>query len=214
MSDRNRPGETGEAWPGGGTPQSGTGTLTRPPGPAAEPGQRRGRPRPVAPPPVAPRPRRRPSATVQPPDARPQPAARPRPQALRRAAPRIVEQSRERIAERAAHQAAHRMPFILLLCGLLGGALVSALVISTTLAAGSFEITRLQQSNDALARQRQQLQEQVAAAQSAQVIEQRAYQLGMRPVGVLRFINLKTGKIATDAGSGAVSAIQVPGYTP
>jgi hypothetical protein len=106
------------------------------------------------------------------------------------------------------------MPFFLLLCGLLGGALVSALVISTTLASGSFEITRLQQSDDALARQRQQLQEQVAAAQSAQVIEQRAYQLGMRPVGVLRFINLKTGKIVTDVGSGAVSAIQVPGYTP
>jgi hypothetical protein len=106
------------------------------------------------------------------------------------------------------------MPFFLLLCGLLGGALVSTLVISTTLSAGSFEITKLQQSNDALARQRQQLEEQVAAAQSAQVIEQRAYQLGMRPVGVLRFINLKTGKIATDAGSGAGPTIQVPGYTP
>jgi len=38
--------------------------------------------------------------------------------------------------------APHRMPFVLLLCGLLGGALVSALVISTTLAAGSFQITR------------------------------------------------------------------------
>jgi hypothetical protein len=106
------------------------------------------------------------------------------------------------------------MPFFLLLCGLLGGAIVSTLVISTTLAAGSFEITRLQQSDNALARQRQQLAEQVAAAQSAQVIEQRAYQLGMRPVGVLRFINLKTGKIATDAGSGTGPAIQVPGYTP
>jgi hypothetical protein len=106
------------------------------------------------------------------------------------------------------------MPFFLLLCGLLGGALVSTLVISTTLAAGSFEITKLQQSDDALARQRQQLEEQVAAAQSAQVIEQRAYQLGMRPTGIMRFINLKTGEISTDAGSGAGPAIQVPGYTP
>ena len=105
-------------------------------------------------------------------------------------------------------------PFFLLLCALLGGALVCVLVITTTLAAGSFEITKLQQSNDALARQRQILQEQVAAAQSAQVIENRALQLGMRPVGELRFLNLKTGKVQTDAGSGAVAAINVPGYTP
>ena len=198
MSDRNRPGETREAWPGDGTPRSGTGTLTRSPGPAAKPGRR---PRTVVPPPAAPRPRRRPQATVQPP-------ARLKPR------PRIAGQGGKRITERAAQRAAHRMPFFLLLCGLLGGALVSTLVISTTLAAGSFEITKLQQSNDALARQRQQLQEQVAAAQSAQVIEQRAYQLGMRPVGMLRFINLKTGKIATDASSGAGSANQVPGYHP
>jgi Na+-transporting NADH:ubiquinone oxidoreductase subunit NqrC len=106
------------------------------------------------------------------------------------------------------------MPFFFLLCGLLGGALISALVISTTLAEGSFEITRLQQSNNALAKQRQMLQEQVAAAQSAQTIEERALKLGMRPVGVLRFLDLKTGKVRTDEGSGAVRAIDVPGYTP
>jgi hypothetical protein len=34
----------------------------------------------------------------------------------------------------------------------------------------------------------------------------------MRPVGELRFLNLKTGKVQTDAGSGAVAAISVPGY--
>ena len=107
-----------------------------------------------------------------------------------------------------------QLPFFLLLCVLLGGALVCALVISTTLAEGSFRITKLQQSNDALARQRQILQEQVAAAQSAQVIESRALELGMRPAGELRFLNLKTGKVQTDAGSGAVAAINVPGYTP
>jgi cell division protein FtsB len=106
------------------------------------------------------------------------------------------------------------MPFFVLLCGLLGGALVSVLLISTTLAEGAFQITGLQQSNDALARQRQELQEQVAAAQSAEVIEQRAYQLGMRPIGEMRYLDLKTGKVITDAGSGAVSAIDVPGYTP
>jgi Na+-transporting NADH:ubiquinone oxidoreductase subunit NqrC len=106
------------------------------------------------------------------------------------------------------------MPFILMLCVLLGGALVCTLLISTTLAAGSYRITKLQQSVDALARQRQTLQEQVAQAQSAQVIEQQAAQLGMTEQGQLRFFDLKTGKVQTDAGSGAVQAINVPGYTP
>jgi hypothetical protein len=113
-----------------------------------------------------------------------------------------------------AARAGHRMPFILMLCVLLGGALVCTLLISTTLAAGSYRITKLQQSVDALARQRQTLQEQVAQAQSAQVIEQQAEQLGMTEPGQLRFFNLKTGKVQTDAGSGAVQAINVPGYTP
>ena len=75
----------------------------------------------------------------------------------------------------------HRMPFVLLLCGLLGGALVSALVISTTLAEGSFQITKLQDSTSALARQRQALEEQVAQAESAQVIEERASQARHAP---------------------------------
>lgn len=117
-------------------------------------------------------------------------------------------------ASRAAPRGGHRMPFILMLCVLLGGALVCTLLISTTLAAGSYRITKLQQSVDALARQRQTLQEQVAQAQSAQVIEQQAEQLGMGEPGELRFFNLKTGKVQTDAGSGAVQAINVPGYTP
>ena len=108
----------------------------------------------------------------------------------------------------------HRMPFVLLLCGLLGGALVSALVISTTLAEGSYQITRLQQSTGDLARQRQILEDQVAQAQSAQVIESRALKLGMRTQGQLRFVNLKTGKTSSDQGTGWQNAIHVPGYTP
>jgi len=114
----------------------------------------------------------------------------------------------------AAPRGAHRMPFFLMLCVLLGGALICTLVISTTLAAGSYQITKLQQTNDALARQRQMLQEQVAQAQSAQVIQQRAEQLGMREVSEIQFLDLKTGKVTTDAGSGALQEINVPGYTP
>ena len=105
------------------------------------------------------------------------------------------------------------MPFVLLLCGLLGGALVSALVISTTLAEGSFQITKLQESTSALAKQSQTLEEQVAQDQSAQVIEERAAQLGMRRPGELLFLDLKTGKTTNDGPtwSGAVNA---PGYAP
>ena len=142
-------------------------------------------------------------------------AARPRP-----AGPRVPQAEP---AQRTGTQAPaprpvpaaepHRMPFVLLLCGLLGGALVSALVISTTLAAGSFTISKLQDSTSVLARQRQALEYQVAQAQSAQVIEERAARLGMRRTGELLFVNLKTGKTTSDGPtwSGAVNA---PGYAP
>jgi hypothetical protein len=105
----------------------------------------------------------------------------------------------------------HRMPFVLLLCGLLGGALVSALVISTTLAEGSFEITKLQTSTSSLARERQALEDQVAQAQSAPVIAAKAAKLGMREISELRFIDLKNGKITTDAG---IQQSYIPGYLP
>ena len=107
----------------------------------------------------------------------------------------------------------HRMPFVLLLCGLLGGALISALVISTTLAQGSFQINKLQDSTSALARQRQTLEEQVAQAQSAPVIEQRASKLGMRRPAELQFLDLKTGKTSND-GPAWTGAANAPGYAP
>ena len=72
------------------------------------------------------------------------------------------------------------MPFLLLIVGMLSGALVCLLVISTTLAAGSFQITNLQQRNQALSKQQQQLQQQVAQDQAPGVIAQRAEQLGMK----------------------------------
>ena len=112
----------------------------------------------------------------------------------------------------AARVGTHRLPFVLLLCGLLGGALVSALVISTTLAEGAFEITNLQNSTSAQAKQLQSLEDEVAQAQSAQQIATRAAKLGMVGVGELRFVDLKTGKTATDADPDWVG--NIPGYTP
>ncbi len=107
-----------------------------------------------------------------------------------------------------------RAPFLLLLVGLLGGALVTLLVISTTLAEGSFQITNLQQQNTNLARQEQVLTEAVAQAQSPQQIAREAEQLGMRQDPVLKFIDLKTGKIVTGKVPKSDADIDVPGYTP
>jgi hypothetical protein len=107
-----------------------------------------------------------------------------------------------------------RAPFILLLVGLLGGALVSLLVISTTLAQGSYKITSLQQQNTALAKQEQLLTEQVAQASSPAQIAREAELLGMQQNPNLRFIDLKTGKIVAGKVSAADAAISVPGYTP
>ena len=107
-----------------------------------------------------------------------------------------------------------RAPFILLLVGLLGGALVSLLVISTTLAEGSYQITSLQQQNANLAKQEQLLTEQVAQASSPAQIAQQAEELGMRPNPELQFINLKTGKVVKGKVSKADAEINVPGYNP
>ncbi len=108
----------------------------------------------------------------------------------------------------------HRAPFILLLIGLLGGALVSLLVISTTLAQGTFQVTSLQQQNANLARQEQTLTNAVAQAADPAVIAREAEQFGMRQDPDLRFINLKNGKIVSGKVSKSDAEINVPGYNP
>ena len=177
--------------------RGGVSTITRPGvRPRSAPGQR---------PPAEPRPgtRRRPGTQPAPgaggiPNARTAP--QPQPGASRGGSPAV------------APPGTHRLPFVLLLCGLLGGALISALVISTTLAEGSFEISKLQNSTIAQTKQLQSLQLQVAQAQSAAQIANRATELGMRPVGELMFVDLKTGKLTTDATDW--QAYVPPGYTP
>jgi hypothetical protein len=181
-------------------------------------GQRSGAPQAVAAPP-RPGLRRRAGAPPQAPPAErgtgpqrlrttgPQPAVAP-------ARPAQVPHAQPAASGKAdAPAGSHRMPFVLLLCGLLGGALVSALVISTTLAEGSFQITKLQDSTSSLAKQRQTLEEEVAQAESPQQIEQRASQLGMRRPGELQFLDLKTGKTTND-GPTWIGAVNAPGYAP
>ena len=128
--------------------RGGVSTITRP--------GVRPRPAPGSRPPAEPRPgtRRRPGAQPAPgaggiPNARTAPQPQPQPQqgASRGGSPAV------------APPGTHRLPFVLLLCGLLGGALVSALVISTTLAAGSFEISKLENSTTAQTKQLQRSEE-------------------------------------------------------
>jgi hypothetical protein len=97
--------------------------------------------------------------------------------------------------------AAPRAPFVLLILGLLAGGLVCLLVINTTLDASSFRISQLQQSNSTLAQQEQTLQREVSAAEAPAQIEQLAFQLGMRPVTEMHFLDVGEGTRQGHAGS-------------
>ena len=167
-----------------------------------------------------PRPKTRPRTRPNPHDPRTRPPRAPRhtrPAKPPRARPsfKLRAKAADWAAAAARPRPRHpRAPFLLLLVGLLGGALVSLLMISTTLAQGSYRISNLQQQNTNLARQEQLLSQQVAQAESPTQIAQEAEQFGMQQNPNLRFINLKTGKIVAGKVTTADSQINVPGYTP
>lgn len=98
-----------------------------------------------------------------------------------------------------------RTSFVLLLLGLLGGGLVCLLVVNTTLAANSIEISKWQKQNAVNTEQVQELQQQVAAARSATTIAKEARRLGMRPDPELIFINLGTKSIEAPRGAAAAA---------
>jgi hypothetical protein len=106
-----------------------------------------------------------------------------------------------------------RTPFILFVIGLLASGLVCLLVINTTLAAGSFQISKLQEENTAATQRLAQLQQQVSTEQSPGSIEQRAQRLGMRMQPVLNYLDLRNGRRYSTA-THLPSNYNVPGYTP
>ncbi len=165
------------------------------PGPA-----RTGRPaRPARPPAPASRPATAPqarTATRTGPGAKPRTAARPAPRPAAGSGPARLAGQRVRAAA-AGRRAGSKTPFILLVVGLLGSGLICLLVVNTTLAAASYRINALQQSNTQAAQQVQELQEQVATAESPSSIEQRAFQLGLRMQPVLNFVDLRNGRSYT-----------------
>lgn len=81
--------------------------------------------------------------------------------------------------------------------GLLGGGLLSLLIINTTLAAGSYQISDLQQSAAAQSQQIATLSQQVASDRSDTIIEQRALQLGMVQQPLSSYVDLQTGRITS-----------------
>jgi cell division protein FtsB len=85
----------------------------------------------------------------------------------------------------------------MLVLGLLGGGLVCLLVVNTTLAANSIQINHLEQSNAATTQRVEQLQQDVAAAQTATVIASEARKLGMRPQQVQAFVDLRHHSLRT-----------------
>lgn len=98
-----------------------------------------------------------------------------------------------------------RTSFVLLLLGLLGGGLVCLLVVNTTLAANSIEITRLQKQNTVGSEQVQELEQQVASARTASTIAKEARRLGLRSDPELIFINLNTKTIQAPRGAAAAA---------
>jgi hypothetical protein len=72
----------------------------------------------------------------------------------------------------------------------------------------------MQQKNTALTQQVQALQQQTTQQESPASIAARARQLGMQPVGRLRFIDLKSGRIYNQPARVSDVPYAVPGYTP
>ena len=107
-----------------------------------------------------------------------------------------------------------RTPFVFLVVGLLGGGLLCLLLINTILDAGTFQITRLQQDNVALAQQTQALQARIAAEESPSLLAQRAGQLGMGEPGLFQFLDLTKGRIEKQPRRARDVQMAVPGYSP
>ena len=193
--------------------------------PRPRPGRPRRRPGPSASP--APAPTTRPAARTGPaaPAAGPaartglaapaaRPAASPAVRATAGPAVRAAPSPAAGPAAGAGPQPVSRTPFVLLVLGLLGGGLVCLLVINTTLAAGSFRISALQQGNAQASQRVEELQQQVAAEESPTSIEQRALRLGLRMQPVLNFLDLRTGRGYAMPTTAPGVSVTPPGYTP
>ncbi|MBB4930941.1 cell division protein FtsB [Lipingzhangella halophila] len=94
------------------------------------------------------------------------------------------------------------MPFVLLVLGLLGGALVSLLALRTVLIEDAFAVSQLQEENRELAEREEALREDVVRMESSEAIAEEAENLGMEPGDEPLFLDVETGEISGEDGSG------------
>jgi len=122
------------------------------------------------------------------------------PETVERAAPRREARIHElpRRSETPVTPAPRRRgvgAFMGLVVGVLVSGLLGLLLLNTTLGEGSFRIKAMQSAVSQLSDQAQQLQQQVALAESPISLSQRAAALGMVPSGSPVFLRLSDGRI-------------------
>ncbi|MCK0116615.1 hypothetical protein BCE75_10768 [Isoptericola sp. CG 20/1183] len=100
-------------------------------------------------------------------------------------------------AVRAPLQATSGLPFMVLCALVLVGALFSALLLNTSMARGSYEMSRLQREVGLVAQDVQEVQAELRAAESS--LPQQATRLGMVPAEDMTMLSVVEGTIV--AGS-------------
>ncbi|MFD2025411.1 hypothetical protein [Promicromonospora aerolata] len=94
---------------------------------------------------------------------------------------------------RAPLHSKSRMPFLVLCATLMVVSLVAVLVLNTTLARGSYEMSELQGEVAQTAQDVQVLQEDLSAAETS--LPEKARSLGMVPAENPTMVSLRTGKV-------------------
>lgn len=108
------------------------------------------------------------------------------------------QRSRRLDAVRAPLHAKSRVPFLVLCATLMIGSLVAVLVLNTTLARGSYEMSKLQSEVAQTAQDVQGLQEDLSAAETN--LDDKARSLGMIPAENPTMVSIETGKVVKGTG--------------
>lgn len=103
-------------------------------------------------------------------------------------------------AVRAPLQAASGLPFMVLCALVLVGALLGALLLNTSMARGSYEMSRLQREVGLVAQDVQEVQAELREAESS--LPQQANRLGMVPAEDMTMLSVLEGEILAGAPEG------------
>ena len=109
-------------------------------------------------------------------------------------------EGRRLAAVRAPLQARTATPFLVLCGALLAAALLAVLVLNTTMAYGSYEMTRLQGESNRLAQDIQIKQQSLQAAEND--LQRRAARLGMVPNEGTTLLDVSGAAAARSSGAG------------